>query len=333
MVVGVGRMGRNHLRVLGHHPGYEVTAVVDPSAEVEACPEVQALLPRPPRYPELAGVPGSLYDAVVVATPPAAHLDVAKVAARAGKALLVEKPLGRTYAECCALQKAASDAGVALAVGHVERFNPAVRKLADLLVSGDMGQALTFRSLRVGGYPSDAAGGDNVLLDLAVHDIDILRHLLGPLELLRSLCQSKVHAGVLDTAEIVLRSEAGVTANVGVSWVTPTKARTLEARGTRGSFLVDYMLQTCRTPERVLELPAVDSLAAQLDAFRELVLGRPSSRLCSGADGACAVLLAERAIGEGLDRGEGPPSRRANDAPLPLPLPGRGWPPADAAWV
>src|SRR6185295_8566276 len=98
-------------------------------------------------------------------------------------------------------------AGVRLAVGHVERFNPAIRKLREVIRGGWLGEPIHFSFTRIGGYPETIPEGNNVLLDLAVHDVDVLRSLVGPVKVNASLCHSTWKPGVLDTSEIVLESK------------------------------------------------------------------------------------------------------------------------------
>src|SRR5262249_38343054 len=155
---------------------------------------------------------------------------------------LVEKPLCATFEQARALAALAEERGVRLAVGHVERFNPAVRKLREVIQAGWVGEPIHFSFTRVGGYPETLVPGNNVLLDLAVPGIDVLRSLVGPLRLEASVSHATVREGVLDTAEILLTCAAGSSATVHVNWITPTKIRTLRVTGTRGMCFVDYIL-------------------------------------------------------------------------------------------
>ena len=88
-------------------------------------------------------------------------------------------------------------------------------------------------------------GGISIALDLAVHDVDVLRSLVGPVRLEHSMCHVTWREGVFDTAEIFLSSAKGTSASVHVNWITPTKIRSIRVTGTRGVCFVDYILQTC----------------------------------------------------------------------------------------
>jgi UDP-N-acetylglucosamine 3-dehydrogenase len=300
VLFGLGRMGRNHLRAIQADPRFRLVAVVDPVA-IEPAADVlhgapflrsAAALPRP--------------DAAIVATPTATHADLATRLLDDGAHVLVEKPLAHTYARCRGLLGAARLLSPArtprpkVVVGHVERFNPAVRALAAVLARGDIGRPIHFVSTRIGGYPGAASPENNVALDLAVHDLDVLRMLVGPLRVEASACHSTTDPSVCDTAEILLSSQHGASATVHVDWIAPTKIRTLRVTGTKGAAFLDYIAQTCavvRGSERV-ELPVErrEPLRAQLDAFYAFVTKGERGLLASAEDGAAAVLLAERAL-------------------------------------
>jgi UDP-N-acetylglucosamine 3-dehydrogenase len=250
------------------------------------------------------------------------HFENAERLIRQGKHLLVEKPLCTIGADATKLVALANDMGVKMAVGHVERFNPAVRKLREVIQAGFLGTPIHLSCTRVGGYPENLVPGNNVLLDLAVHDIDVVRSLIGPCKVEASVCHSTVKEGVLDTAEVFLVSQKGPTASVHVNWITPTKIRTIRVTGTRGVCFVDYILQTCelfggallqaQQPasvdfSRLLELyrnsdkitfgvNKEEPLRVQLNQFGRFLATGDRGELCVGADAVAAVLLAERSI-------------------------------------
>lgn len=291
-LLGCGRMGRNHLRVIQADPRFHLVAVLDPA---RAPPFVPVLAPLT-AIEELDGI---AFDAAIVATPTPTHAALSSRLLARGAHVLVEKPLASTSAQARALLSGVEHTD-RLAVGHVERFNPAVRALAKLLEEGVIGRLIHFVSTRIGGYPAAASPESNVALDLAVHDLDVLRMLVGPLRVEASACHSTTDPNVCDTAEILLSSQHGASATVHVDWIAPTKIRTLRVTGTRGAAFVDYIAQACavvRGSERV-ELPVErrEPLRAQLDAFHDMITTGARGLLCSGDDAAAAVLLAERAL-------------------------------------
>jgi UDP-N-acetylglucosamine 3-dehydrogenase len=315
-LVGLGRMGRNHFRVLRETPGFELVAVVD----AQAAPPTDlggAQMLRDVK--ELAKVD---FEAAVIATPTATHHEVARTLIGMGKALLVEKPVASTFVEAQEVLELAHKKGVKLAVGHVERFNPAVRKLREVIREGWLGTPIHFAFTRVGGYPETILQGNNVLLDLAVHDIDVLRSLVGAVKVEHSVSHVTFREGVFDTAEISLSAASGATASVHVNWITPTKIRSVRVTGTRGVCFVDYILQTCelmggsllknnlpklfsfdllqelyKSTDRIqFGVQKVEPLRAQAGQFLTFLRGGEAGELCTGRDALAAVLLAERAI-------------------------------------
>ena len=315
-LVGLGRMGRNHLRVLRETPGCELVAVVDASAPV---PHDLGAIQFLRSTDELSKLE---FEAAVIATPTATHFDVAKSLIAMGKHLLVEKPVASTFVQAHEVIELAHKKGVKLAVGHVERFNPAVRKLREVIREGWLGTPIHFAFTRVGGYPETVLQGNNVLLDLAVHDIDVLRSLVGAVKLEHSTCHVTFREGVFDTAEIILAAASGASASVHVNWITPTKIRSVRVTGTRGVCFVDYILQTCelmggsllknivptswgfealqelyRSTDRIqFGVQKVEPLRAQASQFLAFLGGAEPGELCTGRDALAAVLLAERAI-------------------------------------
>jgi UDP-N-acetylglucosamine 3-dehydrogenase len=293
-------MGRNHLRVLRETWGADLVAVVDPHA-----PEPRDLggahYLRSTR--ELASVS---FDAAVIATPTETHGEVAAELIAMGKHVLIEKPIASTFRESREVLLAAQERGTTLVVGHVERFNPAVRMLREVIRAGFVGTPMHFAFTRVGGYPDTLERGNNVVLDLAVHDIDVIRHLLGPIKVEHCVCQGTSREGIVDTAQIFLSSDSGASATVHVDWNTPRKSRTIRVTGSRGVCLVDYMLQTCELlggSHRIqLGVRKIEPLRAQAEQLRSLLSGGDAGDLCTGKDALAAVLLAERALEVGRAR-------------------------------
>jgi UDP-N-acetylglucosamine 3-dehydrogenase len=341
VVAGYGRMGKAQLRVARETPGLEVVAVVDPAAA--PAPELGAIR----RYNHVSELDPSTFDAAVVATPTALHFEVAKELVGMGKHLLIEKPITSTFAQASELLAAVEAKGIRLAVGHVERFNPAVRKLREILKENWLGTPIHFSFTRVGGYPDTLITGNNVMLDLAVHDIDILRCLVGPVRLAHSVCHAIWKKGVVDTAEILVEAKSGPSASMHVNWVTPTKIRSIRVTGTRGVCFVDYVLQTCelmgghlvksveptstsfasfqdlyRATDRIqFGVIKIEPLRAQAEQFQRFITEGEIGELATGHDAAAAVLLAERGVR--TDR----IIRETSDAPA---LPSTG---ADSEWV
>jgi predicted dehydrogenase len=182
-------------------------------------------------------------DAVVVATPPSTHVAVALQAIEAGKHVLVEKPLAPTAAGARRLGRAASAAGVILMVGHTFEYNPAVRKLRELVRHGELGEVYYIDSARLnlGLYQNDV----NVVLDLAPHDISIINHVLGRKPVAAQAWASRhAHRRFEDVAYLRLFyddffDDRGLSANIHVSWLDPCKVRRVTAVGSQKMAVYD----------------------------------------------------------------------------------------------
>lgn len=219
-VTGIGIMGSNHARVLSALPGAELVAVADPDqAQAErvasflGCKAVgdhHALL-------ELG------LDAIVVAAPTHLHHSVALDVIGAGCSVLVEKPIASTAEEGHEIVAAARQKGVTLMVGHVERFNPAVRAVKEA-IRGE--HILSVAFTRVGPFPPRMSNV-GVVIDLAVHDIDLIRWLTDS-EIIE--VQPQTSAALAEREDIALlqfRTASGVLAHINTNWLTPFKARTV----------------------------------------------------------------------------------------------------------
>jgi predicted dehydrogenase len=270
-------MGLRHAAALTELEGCEYVGAADHGAPRRA-------LDRPV-VPELADLLALGMDACVVATPAPDHAHTAAVLAEAGIATLVEKPLATTVEECALLEAAFATAGVPAAVGHVERFHPAVRALRLALTDGNVGPVVRVVSRREGGPPRRRDGG--VLLDLGTHDFDLTRWLTGQShDQVRARSADPVPGS--DSVEVEATLSGGIEAAHRVSWCSPERARTFEVHCAGGVLLAD-----------TTDPGAAPPVPAQLQAFRDLVLGRQEHDGRDGcatlADGAYAVAVAVRA--------------------------------------
>lgn len=317
ILVGYGRMGKNHFRVIRQDPRFELAAVVDPDFSKGAPLELEGTT----CFADLKGVSRELFDCAIVASPTATHHAVIEELCGMQKDIFIEKPLAASERECRAVIERARQARIKVFVGHIERFNPAVTKVREILTSGALGRPIHFSFTRVGGYPSDAGHFNNVLLDLAVHDLDLLIFLSGETTVRASVCHSTWQPGIYDTAEILLAAESGVSASVHCNWITPTKIRNLRITGTKGVCSVDYILQTCtlfggtfpatdvtrrndfsaiteayRNSMRT-EFPInkEEPLIKQLNALYDALQGQTGD-LCTAEQAVKSVALAEQAI-------------------------------------
>ena len=313
-VVGAGQIGRLHARVMTESEDVDVVAVVDPD-------------PASARVAELAGarwlgsldelLAGAQVDFAVVAVPTTEHAPVAAALVEAGIAVLVEKPIAADASSARDLIEAARRRDVVLAVGHVERFNPAVRELQRRLDERELGRVFQVHARRLSPFPSRIRDA-GVTLDLATHDLDIMSELAGTPVRISAEIDSRTGDGREDLLAAVLRYDSGIIGLLEVNWLTPTKVRRLTATGERGMFVVDYLNQhltlyeNARVSERWHPLDLFDGvtegnvvrfaiareepLRAQLDAFVGAVRrDRPVS--VTGEEGLRVLELA-RAVAE-----------------------------------
>lgn len=233
-VVGYGYWGSKHVRVLSTMPDVAVTVV---DSHVDRLEEASATYPSVERTaPEIDDVLDRV-DAVLVATPPASHAPVAMRALSAGKHVLVEKPLATAVEDAEAMVAAAAANDVQLTVGHTFEYNPAVRRLRDIIRSGELGRVLYVDSARLslGLYQRDV----NVIWDLAPHDISITSFLLDELPVATSVWAHR-NIGLWREDVAYVRLDFPTThAFVHVSWLNPDKVRRTTVVGERRMAIYD----------------------------------------------------------------------------------------------
>jgi len=233
-IIGVGVMGSNHARVLSELPGVELVAIADPDrslamkiAKVVHCDAVAD-------HNTLIKLG---LDAVIVAAPTHLHHAIALDCIEAGVHLLVEKPIAPTVEEGRQIVAAARRKGVKLMVGHVERFNPTVQALKEAIASEDI---LSIAITRVGPFPPRMSNV-GVVIDLAVHDIDLIRWFTES-EIVEVQPQlTKARAAREDIALLQFRTASGVLAHINTNWLTPFKARTVHV-ATRDKYVIGDLL-------------------------------------------------------------------------------------------
>jgi predicted dehydrogenase len=240
-VIGVGSMGRNHVRVYQEMPETDLVAIVDQDrVRAERVAQVYNI----PVYTDLHQmVQKERPEAVSVAVPTRAHFPVAKALLESGCHVLVEKPITRTLAEAQALIQIAEAEGRKLVVGHIERFNPAVTELKRRLEVGELGRIFQIHARRLGPFPARIQDV-GVVMDLATHDLDIMRYVVGnPVSRIFAETKREVHAHCEDLFIGVLCFEDTTLGLLEINWLTPTKIRKLYVTGERGMFQVNYITQ------------------------------------------------------------------------------------------
>jgi len=241
-VVGLGMMGGNHVRVWDEAvPGVELAAVADPDGGAVE----RATVGR--RARGYASVERMLaeesLDLVSIVAPTSLHLPVTLAALAAGANVLVEKPIAATREEAVAMMDAATAAGKMLTVGHIERFNPAIRELRRRLEANELGRIFQVKATRLGPFPARVRDV-GVVVDLGPHDLDVMRYLVGS-EPIRVYAETerRIHTDHEDLFTGLVKFANGVVGVLDINWLTPTKQRTLSVTGERGMFVADYLTQ------------------------------------------------------------------------------------------
>jgi predicted dehydrogenase len=234
-VVGYGYWGSKHVRIFSSLPEVDVTVV---DAVEERLAEAAAYYPAA-RFARSLEEALDQVDAVVVATPPSAHCALSTLALEAGKHVLVEKPLTTSIEEAEILVESAARNECILMVGHTFEYNPAVRKLKEIIQSGALGRILYINAKRLslGRYQRDV----NVVWDLAPHDLSIVSYLLDDIPSACAVWADR-NIGVRHADVAYLRLEferAAAHAFVHVSWLNPNKVREVTVVGERKMAVYD----------------------------------------------------------------------------------------------
>jgi UDP-N-acetylglucosamine 3-dehydrogenase len=240
-VIGVGAMGRNHARVYSDMPDVELVGVADANQQAAAPVARRAGTQAYTDYLQM--LDEQQPQAVTVAVPTVAHLTVALEAIHRGMHVLIEKPIAFSLDEGQRLIDAAAAAGVRLMIGHIERFNPAVIALKAHLASGELGRVFQIDAHREGPFPARIQDV-GVVIDLAVHDLDVMRYVTGA-EVVRIYAetQQQIHSTREDLVSGLVRLDDGTVGTLAINWLTPTKIRELYVTGECGMFRVDYLTQ------------------------------------------------------------------------------------------
>jgi hypothetical protein len=297
-VIGIGVMGSNHARVLAGISGIELAGVADPDRAQRKV--VQDAL----RCPAVDNVEALLdlgVDAVTIAAPTDLHHDIALTCIARGVHVLVEKPIASSVEEGRAIIAAARLAGVTLMVGHVERFNPAVSVIKDAIRGEDI---LSIAITRVGPFPPRMSN-IGVVIDLAVHDIDLIRWFTDS-DIVE--VQPQLTSAVAEREDIALlqfRTASGVLAQINTNWLTPFKARNVTV-ATRGKYIMGDLLTRQVTecfgfqPDgsysmRHLSVGHTEPLRAELIAFVDAIRhGGPPA--VTGEEAVASLEIASRCL-------------------------------------
>lgn len=240
-VVGVGNMGKNHARICSEISGADLAAVSDLDETIgrEIASKFKCKYYKD--YNEM--IASEKLDAVSICVPTALHYKISKIFIENGICVLLEKPIALNIEDANDLVELASEKKIKFLTGHIERFNPVVKKVKEMIDGGELGKVIAVMARRVGGFPPQIKDS-NIAVDLAIHDIDIVNYLLGKLP--KEICANKQRNHIEqreDSVEFFIKYD-GCSAYIQANWVTPVKIRKLNITGTKGYLEMDYITQT-----------------------------------------------------------------------------------------
>ncbi len=309
-IVGCGGIGRTHMQAW-ITAGYRPVAVCDAIASVA---HSLAPLSDATVYPDAATLfANAQLDIVSICTPPALHAELVIKALDHHIAVLCEKPMAMTLAECDAMIAAATRNQTLLSVGFCHRYQPHVEVMKSEIESGAIGEIIMFRNRFAGHMPhveqrwfsNPALSGGGVMVDTCVHSVDMFRNLIGDV--------SRVHASAVtrtttlgpalqveDSAIITLTSTDGVLGVIEASWRTPPGEWVVSVYGTAGSLTLDYdtmQLWHCDVhgTKQQLAVPDGDRFVNEVAHIAACVREHTDPRV-SMADGRAACDILERAM-------------------------------------
>ncbi len=237
-VVGVGSMGQNHARIYSEMGCLTGVFDIFNDAAVKIAKRFNV-----PAYGSVDELIDNV-DALSVCTITSEHYDIGVKAIEAGKHVLIEKPFTGDVAKAEELCELAEERGTVLASGFVERCNPAVTAAKESLAAGRFGDLVTISSRRVSSFPSRIRDV-GVIMDLAVHDVDVMRHITErEIVSVYALGGKKGNPQFEDFANLLMELDDGSIGNVEVNWLTPMKVRKLSLTCSKGYVQLDYIDQS-----------------------------------------------------------------------------------------
>lgn len=315
-IVGVGYMGQNHARVFSAIDNIDLVAICDRDKQKVEKISKQYKLKSYFDYKTLFRQ--EELDAVSICLPTTLHYQIATSALKNKLHTFIEKPISATVGEAKKLIQVSKLSKVKIMVGHIERFNPVVNEIKQRIKSGELGKVLKIHTQRFS-PPTGRAQDVSAVIDLATHDIDIIQYLLedSPIRVYAEI-DNKAHKKE-DLMSALIRFKNGSIGLVEVSWLNPTKTRTLSVLGENGMYVADYITQELffyRQNENLFSInssrpssitradvvkiafQAKEPLQIELEAFTQAIMtGREMP--VSAHDGLLALSMAQNMIKAG----------------------------------
>lgn len=311
-LIGLGMMGRHHGRVLAGLEGVDLVAVADASGE-----DPHGVAHGRPLVKTIEELIAVGLDYCMVAVPTAFHEEVGLALAEAGVHAMIEKPLAQDTPAAQRVAAAFEAKGLVGAVGHIERYNPALQQARSRLEQGELGQVFQVVTRRQGPFPARIADV-GVVKDLATHDIDLTAWVIGqPYAAVSARTAYRSGREHEDLVAITGSLADGTVTNHLVNWLSPYKERVTIITGERGAFLADTLTadltfhangSVATTWTDVARFRGVsegdmvryaiskpEPLQVEHQAFRDAVLGKPTD-IVTMSQGLATVRVAEAAI-------------------------------------
>lgn len=313
-VIGAGNMGRHHVRNYALLPEAELVGLADINPESKKLAE-EYKTPYFSDYRQMLDEQKPEAVSVVVPTP--LHREVGEEVISRGIHCLVEKPIAYSVADADALIALAKKHKTVFTVGHIERFNPIIRKLKEILDQKRVGTITSIVCRRVGGFPTVEPKTD-VIIDLAVHDIDIINHLLGkrPTDIFCHGSRTH-HSKEIDSAEMLL-GYGNASGFIQANWLTPVKIRTISVTGSNGCVEGNYISQELayykhnmkrenggfsgfvvsmgKLEEELIKVDFEEPLAVELKTFLRAAEGDADAQIVDPEDARAALEIALKAL-------------------------------------
>jgi len=309
-LIGLGMMGRHHMRLLNQIDDVEFIGLHDVALVGKS--EIQGHKV----FDSISELITANIDYCVVAAPTAFHLEIGLELARAGVHALIEKPVAPNPDDARALVQAFRSAGLIGAVGHIERFNPALLAMRQKLEEGLLGEIYQISTRRQGPFPSRIADV-GVVKDLATHDIDLTAWVAqSPYKSVSARTTHKSGRAHEDMLVAVGELENGVIVNHVVNWLSPFKERNTTVIGDNGALVADTLTADLTYYQNATILSTWDNLRAfrgvaegdviryalnkteplltEHIAFRNAVTNKTSLGIVTLEDGLAAVDIAEQ---------------------------------------
>lgn len=239
-VIGVGVMGKNHARIYSEIPNCKLVAVSD--LEEKKAKEIADEFDCK-YYTDLNEMLDKEdIDAVSITVPTKKHKEISLAVINKGLHILLEKPIATCIKDAEEIIKKSKEKKIKLLVGHIERFNPAVIELKKIIDQGKIGTISSIIARRVGLFPSRVKDA-NIVVDVSVHDIDIIKYLMGKEPDDIYACGGRTLNDSREDHVVAILKYGQASGIIQSNWITPIKIRNLSVTGVKGYVELNYITQ------------------------------------------------------------------------------------------